>query len=254
VEVAGPRRTPLCHQPNNIYLRSDMCTYIYPSTTPCFPRYISLPVGGGGDECGGPTLPMDIPLRLRVAHDCHPPDARGQGAWSLTSAPPAPAVNWSILLPPRDAQHLSAADWSVHLPPRDARVVDWSVLPPQMIFFLPPGPRRPPRPTRPTRQGHPANWLPRLPLAGAPLREGEPLWHHPAARGLPGVGCPPGARLPTTAARAGVVHIRPRDAAMPPWSPCLNSTCHASVPRSPACTPPPRTTTDRELPATRRSV
>ncbi|KAJ5660654.1 uncharacterized protein N7484_000026 [Penicillium longicatenatum] len=50
---------------------------------------------------------------------------------------------------------------------------------------------------RPTHQGHPANWPALPPSAGAPP-EGEPLWHHRATRGLPGVGCPPGARFSTT--------------------------------------------------------
>lgn len=116
-------------------------------------------------------------------------------------------------LPCRLANPRSAADWSVLRPLRDAqhRAADWST-PPYIFSSSRLAPARHRR--RPAHQGHPANWLPLSPCRCAP--EGEPLWHHRATRGLPGVGYPPGARLSTAPARAGAVHSRPRDTAMPP--------------------------------------
>jgi hypothetical protein len=114
-----------------------------------------------------------------------------------------------------------------------------SPLPRCMILFLPPPPsagaarRRP----RPTHQGHPANWRTLPPPAGAPL-EGEPLWHHRATRGLPGVGYPPGARPSTTPARAGVVHNRPRDTPCRRRAPALTLRA-CQRPAVPAAHPPP---------------
>jgi hypothetical protein len=86
-------------------------------------------------------------------------------------------------------------------------------------------------------QGHPANWRTLLPPAGAPL-EGEPLWHHRATRGLPGVGYPPGARLSTTPAQAGVVHNRPRDTPCRRRAPALTLRA-GQHPAVPAAHPPP---------------
>ena len=89
----------------------------------------------------------------------------------------------------------------------------------------------------PTTKATQPTGSPSPPLAGAPL-EGEPLWHHRATRGLPGVGYPPGARPSTTPARAGVVHHRPRDTPCRRRAPAL--TLRASQhPAVPAAHPPP---------------
>jgi len=88
----------------------------------------------------------------------------------------------------------------------------------------------------PTKATQPTG-SPSSPLAGAPL-EGEPLWHHRATRGLPGVGCPPGARPSTTPARAGVVHHRPRDTPCRRRAPALTLRA-CQRPAVPAAHPPP---------------
>ena len=113
-------------------------------------------------------------------------------------------------------------------------------------MILPPSAGAARRRPRPTHQGHPANWLTLLhpanwltllPPAGAPP-EGEPLWHHRATRGLPGVGYPPGARPSTTPARAGVVHNRPRDTPCRRRAPALTLRA-CQRPAVPAAHPPP---------------
>ena len=127
--------------------------------------------------------------------------------------------------PPRDTQH-HLADWPTRQPAFCRRLVS----PPSVAgrstprrrlvnfpllhdLLLPSGPRSPPPPPRPPR---PPSQLASPPLPCRRSPEGEPLWHHRATRGLPGVGYPPGARPSTTLAQAGVVHNRPRDTAMPP--------------------------------------
>jgi len=98
---------------------------------------------------------------------------------------------------------------------RSTPLADWPIraLPPT---GQPPYSVRPPlaaAAAQPTEATQPTG-APPPPLPALPRR--EPLWHHRAARGLPGVGYPPGARPSTTPARAGVVHNRPRDTATPP--------------------------------------
>jgi hypothetical protein len=96
-------------------------------------------------------------------------------------------------------------------------------------------------------QGHPANWpRPPPPLAGAPPKES------PCGTTVQPAGClawaiPPrrGPRPPP--ARAGEVHNRPRDTAMPPSSPCLDSTCMPAS-RGAHCAPTPRARASSSLP------
>ena len=121
------------------------------------------------------------------------------------------------------------ADWSIRLALRDARhrlvnLTSSRLAPARRL-------RRPTHPRPPSQLGSPSPPCRRSP-------EGEPLWHHRATRRLPGVGYPPrrGPRPPP--ARAGEVHNRPRDTAMPPSSPCLDSTCMPAS-RGAHCAPTP---------------
>lgn len=107
---------------------------------------------------------------------------------------------------------------------------DWSTSP------LPVWPPLAASAAQPT-QGHPANWARPPPLAGAPPKES------PCGTTVQPAGClawaiPPrrGPRPPP--ARAGEVHNRPRDTAMPPSSPCLDSTCMPAS-RGAHCAPTP---------------
>ena len=239
----GAERPHVIHPPPR-YISGPTCADIYICTpTPCLPIYIPLPSSQPTrDRPGGldpapclPAGPLSSPPHPRPDVAAMPPgDAPHPSA--PTGQPPLlrdaqhPVADWSILLL-RDAQH-PVADWSIL--PRD--VADWSI--PPALLHLPPLPvcclrSPPPAP----HQGHPANWRTLLPPAGAPL-EGEPLWHHRATRGLPGVGYPPGARPSTTPARAGVVHNRPRDTPCRRRAPAL--TLHAGQhPAVPAAHPPP---------------
>ena len=139
-----------------------------------------------------------------------------------------PSANWSTR-PPRDAQH-HFADWSIRL-----ALPDWSTrLAPARHL------------RRPTHQGHPANWARPPPPAGAPPKES------PCGTTVQPAGClawaiPPrrGPRPPP--ARAGGVHNRPRDTAMPPSSPCLDSTCMPAS-RGAHCAPTPRARASSSLP------
>ena len=191
--------------------------------------------------------PHHVFRSISPSHRPNPPGT-SQGAWIQPHASPLarchhPRTPARTRPPcPRGLPPPLRANWSTPLL-RDAQhpVADWSIpLPRCMILFLPPPPRLlaplaaarapPTKATQPT--GSPSS-----PLAGAPL-EGEPLWHHRATRGLPGVGYPPGARPSTTPARAGVVHNRPRDTPCRRRAPALTLRA-CQRPAVPAAHPPP---------------
>ncbi|KAJ5644382.1 hypothetical protein N7507_011806 [Penicillium longicatenatum] len=161
----------------------------------------------------GPT-----PLPPRWARS---PSPRPHKATMPPGLPRSLCANWSTVLRPDVRQH---------------RLADWSTTPVVCMTFPSAAPAR--RRRRPTHQGHPANWPARPPpSAGAPP-EGGPLWHHRATRGLPGVGCPPGARFSTTSRGQAECTMGPRHrhaAAEPLPKLCV----HASLPRLPLRPCPP---------------
>jgi hypothetical protein len=204
MEVAGPRANPPSHQLCNICLRSDICRERYISIHHIILSDIYLDIY----ICQWVrvvirTAKQDVPIyispatvRVRVRSPDTTSLVRGPGC---RLRPVRQLVN-----PAATRRSTPLADWPIlALPPTGQ--------PPPL--HDPSGPRSPPPPPNPPR---PPSQLAHPPPPCRRSPEGEPLWHHRAARGLPGVGYPPGARPSTTPARAGVVHNRPRDTATPP--------------------------------------
>jgi hypothetical protein len=208
----GCRETPPGRQLwviENICCWSDWCRYIYPYTHTMFSDIYLPPIVPTRQRPLTGPAPRPMPPRCPQAPSparTRPPCPRGSpnrhSPTGQLSCRVTPNTRWSTGESPV-CRVTPNTRWPTGQSPvcRATPNTRWSTGQLSPPFVRPsPFPSAAParrRRRRPTRQGHPANWLALPPPAGAPP-EGEPLWHHRATRGLPGVGCPPGARSSTT--------------------------------------------------------